>query len=78
MDTIITLPKKELNAVSLPGMGRSIELSGLKAEEHATLKNAYSQSTLQVEFEEEIGTYHQVINIWPDPHTTEKLTLFIK
>lgn len=77
MKTTLTLSKKLLNSITLPGMGRSIELNGLTPEENQKLKQAYSTSNLQVEFEEEQGAFHEVLNLWADPHTTERMTLFI-
>lgn len=77
MKTTITISKSYLNAIHLPGMGRSIELDGLKPEEHQALRQAFASQNLQVEFEEEKGTYYDVKNVWMDPHTNQKLTVFI-
>jgi hypothetical protein len=77
MHTIV-ISKKRLNTLVLPGMGRSIELNGISDKENFEIRQVFPEGTLQVEFEEEPGVYHQVINIWPDPHSVTLLTLFIK
>lgn len=77
MNTTITVSKTDLNSINLPGMGRSIELNGLKPDEHSTLREAFASKTLQVEFEEEKGTSYPVINLWSDPHSHSRLTVFI-
>ena len=77
MHTIV-LSKKLLNSISLPGMGRSMELNGITHKENFDIRKAFSEGILQVEFEEEPEVYHRVINLWPDPHSMERFTLFIK
>ena len=64
--------------MSLPGMGRSAELNGVTEEQNMTMRQAFSQRVLQVEFEEEPGVFHAVTNLWPDPHSMDRLTVFIK
>lgn len=75
---VLTVPKILLNPISLPGMGKSIEVNNLSQEESFEVRGAYSSRELYVEFEEEPGTTHPVINLWPDPHDQTRVTLFIK
>ena len=74
----LLVSKKLLNPVFLPGMGRSLEIINLTGGENLEIRGAFSQQNLQVEFEEERGIFHTVINLWSDPHTMAKLTLFIE
>jgi hypothetical protein len=74
----ITISKKLLNGMSLPGMGRSAEINGISPEQNLAIRQAISQGGLQVEFEEEPGVFHPVTNLWPDPHSMDRLTVFIK
>ncbi|HEX7056656.1 MAG TPA: hypothetical protein VF260_05600 [Bacilli bacterium] len=76
MQTVV-VSKSQLNPVKLPGMGRSIELNELSGIKNIEIRQAFSRGALQVEFEEEPGVYHRVVNVWPDPHTTTRLTIFI-
>lgn len=77
MNTIV-ISKKLLNPLALPGMGRSIELTGITEQKNVEIRQAYFDKTLQIEFEEELGVYHPVINLWPDPHSMDRMTIFIK
>lgn len=77
MQTLV-VSKKMLNSLSLPGMGRSIEINGITAKENLEIRQAFPKGTLQVEFEEEPGVFYPVINLWPDPHSMTRVTLFIK
>lgn len=74
----ISVSKRLLNSMVLPGMGRSVELSKLSGEDNLALRQAYNNKSLQIEFVEEPGVYHTVINLWPDPHSMERMTLFIE
>lgn len=75
---VLKVPKFLLNPISLPGMGRSIEMNSLPPEDAFAVRNAYGVNELFVEFDEEPSEAHQVINLWPDPHDATRLTLFIK
>lgn len=75
---LVTVPKILLNPISLPGMGKSIEVNQLSPEESLEVRAAYSARELYVQFEEESGVTHPVINLWPDPHDSTRVTLFIK
>ncbi|MCI0183548.1 MAG: hypothetical protein OWR52_01285 [Acidibacillus sp.] len=74
---IVSLSKTQLNPISLPGMGRSIELVGLSPSEVSDLQAMYTNKDLFVEFTEEPDQQVPVINIWVNPHSAE-ITLFIK
>lgn len=73
----VTVPKKRLNSMSLPGVGRSIEVSRISPLENVQIRQAFAKLELQVEFEEEPGKFYPVTTLWPDPHSMERLTLFI-
>jgi hypothetical protein len=73
----LTISKQYLNPISLPGMGRSLELSGLAEEELVDIRSAYASGTLYIEFTEEPDERYKVINVWANPHSPQ-ITLFIK
>lgn len=75
---VITVPKSLLNPISLPGMGRSIEVNNLPQQEAFEVRGAYSAQQLYVQFEEGPNDTYPVINLWPDPHDPTRITLFIK
>ncbi|MFC4076182.1 hypothetical protein [Salinithrix halophila] len=75
---IVTLPRKLLNPLALPGMSRSLEVHGLAEEESTEMKDAFSRQELFVQFEGGKGTTYPVINLWPDPHDPARITLFIE
>lgn len=77
MKTVI-VSKSLLNPISLPGMGRSIELYDLPDVEVAEIRTAYLDQRLQVQFEGEDDVLHPVKNLWPDPHDKARMTLFIR
>lgn len=74
---IISVSKTLLNPITLPGMGKSIELAQLSAVEAAEIKQAFTANELFVEFSEEPGQTVQVISLWPNPHSTQ-LTVFVR
>ena len=74
---VITVSKELLNPLSLPGMGRSLELNNISEGENMEIRNAYANKELVVRFEGEEAT-HLVIQLWPDPHYISRLTIFIK
>ncbi|HET7657672.1 MAG TPA: hypothetical protein VFK37_05220 [Bacillales bacterium] len=74
----ISVSKKMLNPILLPGMGRSIEIAKLSGRENLEIRKDFAEKKLQVEFSEEPGIYYPVINVWTDPHSMERITLFIK
>jgi len=75
---VVTVPKMWLNPISLPGMGRSIEVNNLTQAESHEVRGAFAVADLHIEFEEEPGATHLVLNLWPDPHDSARATLFIK
>jgi hypothetical protein len=75
--TTLTISKKLLNSISLPGMGKSVELTNISGGENLEIRQVFSQGSLQIEFSEEPGVYHSVINVWTDPHSMSRITLFI-
>jgi len=75
---VVTVPKIWLNPISLPGMGRSIEVNNLSQAEAQQVRGAFAAADLEIEFAEEPGVTHRVLNIWPDPHDSARITLFIK
>jgi hypothetical protein len=74
---IVSVSKSLLNPISLPGMGRSMELSGLSEQEMLDIKSAFSRQELYIEFVEETGTEIPVTQLWANPHANQ-LTLFIQ
>ncbi|SDX03598.1 hypothetical protein SAMN05444487_10948 [Marininema mesophilum] len=75
---IITLPRKSLNPMALPGMGRSIEIYDISEEYSHQIRHAFSRKELFVQFEDGKETTYPVINMWPDPHDATRITLFIE
>ncbi|QQE77182.1 hypothetical protein [Alicyclobacillus sp. SO9] len=73
----LTISNQYLNPVCLPGMGRSIELSGLDESELIDIRHAYTSGQLYIQFTEEPDEPHRVINLWANPHSPQ-ITLFIK
>ncbi|MCF8563370.1 hypothetical protein LLE49_01250 [Alicyclobacillus tolerans] len=75
---VVTVPKILLNPITLPGMGRSIEVADVPQSEANQIRMAFAAQQLYVQFEEEQGVTYPVINLWPDPHDASRMTLFIK
>ena len=73
---VFTISKNLLNPISLPGMGRSIEVNGLSEREILEIRAAFSQRELSVEFSEEPGIQVPVTQLWANPHALQ-ITLFI-
>lgn len=74
----ISVSKKLLNSIALPGMGRSLEVTNLSGGENLEIRQAFADRNLQIEFAEEPGVYYPVINMWTDPHSMMRMTLFIQ
>lgn len=74
---VLLLPRVLLNPVSLPGMGKSIELPEMSETENQEIRRAFAQGELYVEFDEEPGVTHKVSNLWANPHSSQA-TLFIR
>ena len=74
----LTLSRNLLNPMVLPGMGRSIEVSGLTSADNLEIRSEWQKGELYIEFDDEPGSSHRAINLWPDPHDMSRLTLFIK
>jgi len=72
----ITVAKSLLNPISLPGMGRSVELSQVSEQELLAIRAAFTQHNLYIEFVEEPGQSFRVNQIWGNPHAPQ-ITLFI-
>ena len=73
---IITISKNAFNPISLPGMGRSIEVTELSDTEIMDIRSAYLQNELYIEFTEEPGTQLPVLQLWTNPHSPQ-ITLFV-
>lgn len=76
MKTVV-VSKMLLSPISLPGMGRSIDLAELAEMELMEIRSAFAKGELFVEFREEAGSSHPIINLWMNPHSSQ-VTLFIK
>lgn len=72
----MSIDRRRLNPVPLPGMGRSIELFGISEAEAAEIRAAFASKSLAVRFDGE-EEEHRVANIWPDPHDPSRMTVFI-
>jgi len=75
---VISVPQMSLNPISLPGMGRSIELSDVSDQEIFEIRSAFAEKQLFVTFTETAADPVLVINVWPNPHGGGQITLFIK
>lgn len=73
---VVTVSKRFFNPITLPGMGRSIDLADLTALEAQEIRVAFSRRELYVEFAEEPGTEIPVIQLWANPHSPQ-VTLFV-
>lgn len=73
----LTISNQYLNPISLPGMGRSIDLPGMEEAELMEIRRAFAQKALFVSFTEAPEEKHLVINLWANPHSPQA-TLFIK
>jgi hypothetical protein len=73
---VVTLPRKLLNPLALPGMGRSLEVHMYRSKKAKRCESF--QSKERVQFEGGKGTMYPVINLWPDPHDPTRVTLFIE
>lgn len=73
---VITVSKELLNPITLPGMGKSIELPPFDAAEIQEVRTAFGRHKLFVEFTEEPGEQIPVRQIWANPHSPQ-ITLFI-
>lgn len=74
---VVNVSKRLFNAIALPGMGRSIEMNDLSDQEIAQMLRSFSQKALCVEFTEEPGTQHPVVQLWANPHGGGQITLFV-
>lgn len=74
--TVIPVSKRFFVGITLPGMGRSIDLINQSADDVDTMRRAYHAQDLAVEFIEEPGTTYPVIQLWINPHG-DQVTLFI-
>jgi hypothetical protein len=74
---IVKLPRKLLNPLALPGMGRSMELHGLEEKTRKEIHQAFTRKELHIQFEDGKNVY-PVINLWADPHDSSRITLFIE
>lgn len=73
---MIPVSKRFFVGITLPGMGRSIDLINQSADDVAIIRRAYHAQDLAVEFIEEPGTIYPVIQLWINPHG-DQVTLFI-
>ncbi len=74
----LTVSRDLLNPLVLPGVGRGIEISGLTVPENLKIRSAWQKGELMIEFDDEPGVPHKAINLWPDPHESSRITVFIK
>ncbi|NMP23933.1 hypothetical protein [Sulfobacillus harzensis] len=74
--TVIPVSKRFFVAISLPGMGRSIDLVNQPPEEIQRIREAFQTGDLAIEFIEEPGTTYPVGKLWVNPHG-DQVTLFI-
>ncbi|KPV42624.1 hypothetical protein [Alicyclobacillus ferrooxydans] len=74
---VFVLSRVLLNPIALPGMGKSIDLPEMAPQENQEMRMAFSQGELYVEFDDEPGVTHKVINLWANPHSSQA-TLFIR
>ena len=74
---VLLLPRVLLNPISLPGMGKSIDLPEMSGIENQEIRSAFAQGELYVEFDDEPGVTHKVFNLWANPHSSQA-TLFIR
>jgi hypothetical protein len=73
---IITISNMLFSPISLPGMGRSIDLPEVSEEEARDIRDSFSKKELFIEFTENPGTPLRVINLWSNPHSLQ-FTLFV-
>lgn len=73
---IVTVSKDLFSPISLPGMGRSIEMAELPEREILDLRKAFAQGELYVTFTEEPDTRLMVKQMWINPHAPQA-TLFV-
>lgn len=74
--TVIPVSKRTFMPISLPGMGRSVEVNDITPEEIMRMQHLYAQQDLAIEFIEEPGVQYPVQKIWVNPHGSQ-ITLFI-
>ena len=74
---VVSASNALLSPISLPGMGRSIDVSGLTDQDVTDIRIAFSTGELFVEFTEEPGRQIPVVQLWANPHSPQ-VTLFIK
>lgn len=73
---VIQVSKRTFMPVSLPGMGRSVEVNDITREEIMRIQHLYANNDLAIEFIEEPGVQYPVIKIWVNPHGAQ-VTLFV-
>lgn len=73
---VIRVSKRTFMPISLPGMGRSVEISDISWEEIMRIQERYAQHDLAIEFIEEPGVTYPVIKLWVNPHGAQ-ITLFV-
>jgi hypothetical protein len=73
---VLKVSKNLFSPVSLPGMGRSIEVNDISREEILRIQSLVAQENLAVEFVEEPGTQYPVLRLWINPHEAQ-VTLFV-
>lgn len=74
--TVIPVSKRFFVSIALPGMGRSIDLINQPPSEVQRIRHAFQAHDLAIEFQEEPGITHPVVQIWVNPHG-DQVTLFI-
>lgn len=59
-------------------MPKNVELFNLPQAEAARIRQEFTQGELYVRLDTPEGQRLQVVKIWPDPHTSARITLFLK
>lgn len=73
---VVRASKSLFNPIALPGMGRSVEVTDLSAQELLEVRTAFAKRELFLEFTEEPGVQMPVKQIWANPHGLQ-VTLFV-
>lgn len=72
----ISISNMLFSPISLPGMGRSVELPEISESEANEVQVNFAKRELFVEFVENPGELLPVINLWRNPHSSQ-YTLFV-
>lgn len=73
---ILKVSKRLFSPISLPGMGRSVEIDNVSREEAMQIQALFARQDLAVEFIEEPEIHYPVVQLWVNPHGGQ-VTVFI-